>query len=483
MMVKRALEDLGSYAKSSRDRAMMFWLWQSGRELFHSNMFAFLLEDDIYGATVANALAGQNIVSINNGNPSHEIRVLREKLNLDLIALLQAKNPKDDCYVIAVENKFKSIPDVAQLRKYDGKLEEQFPADTTQPNRRRETSAVRRRASFEQLWDEWSGGVKLNEDKLECQDVVLIKRVLVPTKKLFPTGTAWEAVLYADIFSNMRAYQPELTPSALGAYLDITSSTIAVIDALLTDLEGYPFINFSSDDLRQLTAVLRINDVVEKYRYEYLQFAWAEKLLAKPSILVQPPPVDPSDRKSYRRIGTYKKGTHEILVEVYSDFSRGTGMAGVELFPVGHDYSYGLQVQDGRLKVYVCLPGQNQHTDECRAAQMLAEMVANLGFNQNCFSGLKQRSRDRAGTVCSGLQISWVNPPNHGLLSYKQEIRWVGNDYKANKAKGWFFYVQTQVWGSLAGTNCIDWSKDSLDVIAGKLADLTVRLLDQASII
>lgn len=496
MTLMNELSSLEIASNANQNNRMMFRMWQAGRELFHSNMFAFLLEDVNYGPIVANVLADNKIISVSNGAPTHEVRVLREAYRLDLIVLIRPKSIKGPCYVIAVENKFKSIPDIGQLAHYDETLDEHFPQGA--PNN------TKSKKSFDRLWQFWETGAhdgnKQNEDEPDtgsgapaktttcnCTSVILLKTVLVPTNNIFSGYSNWKSVTYKAVY---KAMGKSLTPCALNGYVQITQATICVIDALWSDLATVAFSSFDAAALKMKTRHLRLNDLVEKYRYEWLRSSWIKKMLTQPSV-VQALPEGmkfPKDRKSYNRIGQFQQNGCKIVVEVYSDFSNGAGLAGVELFPiVGNDplpFSFGLQLQDGHLKVHVCFGdakvGRNR--DECRAAAMLIQICKALRIAPDCFSGLTQKPPGRKATTCAGLEIAWVAAPNHGLCSYHQKIRQLKDaNGVVESVDGWFFYVKAPVWGAVSKESVcasLNWPEKKLDKLAQELATLTVRLLN-----
>lgn len=136
---------LPSLAPISRADPLMLRLWQSGREIFHSNTLAFLIGDAKYGPCLLQQLTGDS------GWNNYEVRTLREKWQLDILVIARKKpahpsSPEpcagnagqveaafDDWRIVVIENKFKSLPDRGQLMRYTKKLDEQF-AQTTPGN-------------------------------------------------------------------------------------------------------------------------------------------------------------------------------------------------------------------------------------------------------------------------------------------------------------------------------------------------------------
>lgn len=124
-----------------------FAMSRGGRELFHTNFLAFILEqtstksnENEYGQLVKKSLLTQIFEDKNlpNNVPSN-VKVFREKLNLDLIIIpiddfpalseeCDAGNPSADSKekqlkIVIIEAKLKSIPTIQQLNNYSKKLE------------------------------------------------------------------------------------------------------------------------------------------------------------------------------------------------------------------------------------------------------------------------------------------------------------------------------------------------------------------------
>ena len=127
----------------------VFRMSLASKELFHSNMLAWLLEscdsDDNLLSEIAKALAKLFMPKQDSENGYKVLTVLREKSHLDLIIVFLPDNEdfkshdwteiedvfqnsgSDDqdlleklqknCRFVVVENKFKSIPDKEQLKK------------------------------------------------------------------------------------------------------------------------------------------------------------------------------------------------------------------------------------------------------------------------------------------------------------------------------------------------------------------------------
>lgn len=93
----------------------------SSKELFHSNVLAWLLESkNESGSTkYAEALTKRFKPIVPNFEDYSILTVLREKNNFDLLIIYyNTKKEKQDLEYVVVENKFKAIPDEKQLNRY-----------------------------------------------------------------------------------------------------------------------------------------------------------------------------------------------------------------------------------------------------------------------------------------------------------------------------------------------------------------------------
>lgn len=101
---------------SSLKHSPMFQLSLSGKELFHSNLLAWLAEE--YPDVVAKWLRERIGVSATT-----VVRVRRETHNFDLVLFIDSEETGS---VVVIENKVKSLPDAEQLSAYTGKARELY---------------------------------------------------------------------------------------------------------------------------------------------------------------------------------------------------------------------------------------------------------------------------------------------------------------------------------------------------------------------
>lgn len=104
----------------------MFRLSLGAKELFHSNFLAFLFEQSDLPNLQTSLLDQFDVKGIDIEN--YEIETFRERNNFDLIVWVKPKELKDEekflqnCHIIFIENKFKSVPTQEQLNIYDKKI-------------------------------------------------------------------------------------------------------------------------------------------------------------------------------------------------------------------------------------------------------------------------------------------------------------------------------------------------------------------------
>ncbi|MBS8225750.1 PD-(D/E)XK nuclease family protein [Vannielia litorea] len=108
-----SLQDLSERLKKSP----MFNLSLSSRELFHSNFLAWLF--DTYPTSITRVIGLEALQAKN-------VTIKREWKNLDL--LIEVTDSSQKKMIVAIENKVKDVPKLEQLKKYQQRLERDFPA-------------------------------------------------------------------------------------------------------------------------------------------------------------------------------------------------------------------------------------------------------------------------------------------------------------------------------------------------------------------
>lgn len=449
---------------------MMYRLSLSGRELFHSNMLSYLLEETDYG--LGEAIANH---FIHNGfgvqpinwcgrclNQNSEIRVLREKENLDLIVMIKpvANNQCQcgaetfstnlNCYLLIIENKFKSLPDNCQLDEYNQKI-----AKRIIDIKAGKSSGIRqaKNDTFNKYWKEWqddseygghdetdasSNGNSCNFTNINIQEYILMPYDVKPPTlsnsiSIFQPVMPWKSIFYEDLVNIIGQHITHQNP--IKAYSLITDKIINVIKSAIDDIYTTTF--FCLNKVRPHSRILRINDLVEKWRYAALKFEWDEEIRKKLNNLSS------NSKQSCKYLGTYSPcNAYEVDIYSESSFSRSTGITGVEWHPkVLKDGQYkesmfyfGLQLQSNQLKLYVCFEpsapnnkSKSKLQDEQFAVNILEKLVNAIPLN---FLGLRGKKFPSKPPV---------------LLSYFMRSGYKQIISSQNKNQAWFFYVQTDL--------------------------------------
>lgn len=476
---------------------LMVRLWQSGRELFHSNVLAYLLEDQRNSTNPAALPAGDSTsapyanctLEALTGESAWEnfhVAVLREKLNMDLIviALPRLQYPKcigetltqqywarlagseKEWRLIAIENKFKSLPEAGQLRRYTGKIlnnlstpgrlrklglddlqkhcgnpvqigdapakslrtilrwwlesqglndegeEEQEPgAGQTRQAVNRETGAG---AADEEVGPSAtvpkisaSSGSKGRLWRAYLQPS--ISRVSANTKSAavektaathFTTlgSTGWKGVSYQDLLRCIPTEAgAELATQFIAGYRIVCQGACEFHEQMVEELRPLPpaapapFSSF--DAIRDQAKPFRLVDFVDKWRYSLLETAIAEKLASRSYFVSHGAPnLQPFLRRSSSGKGAEPapscigrlevENGRKAWVETYASFSRGTGMSGANLYPYDESpdgaktplpFNLGVQLQGGRLKLFVGFAGKLPEGDTRERTRLIDE--------------------------------------------------------------------------------------------------------------
>ena len=495
---------------SNEIEKMVYRLWLSGRELFHSNMLSYLFEEtDLgLGAEITNYFLklgqpaleeqGQSDPIVTRcdrcKNQSHEIRVIREYLNLDLIVLVKSSkcfcacegNNSDsselasDCYFLVIENKFKSLPDNSQLNRYDTKISNNFTSKSKKTQNK----------IFETLWKQWQVGEDLYEingepgdnaiiNQCNCHKISFFNFILTPYDvqvggvSLFKPVSNWIPVYYDDLFVLLNKNidsSKNTVPTFLKSYFGLTESIIDVIKSAILDISSsssasFP-VSFSClDNITSISVSLRINDLIEKWRFKVLEVEWVSAI---GNILDIPIQKGQNYFSSYSPFKNYN-------IDLYSEtnFSRGTGMATIEIQPKYNNsdccFYFGLQLQHNILKLFVVfLPsnGRNKNFDENLAKVMLFKLSQQI----TCLSFNAKNSQ------------TFLNPGNSNqeVLSYFLPKGFRRLQAKSNKTSknddAWFFYVQNNLWAQHKYPSnqpgCPNWQSMDVQQLSEGLANL-----------
>ena len=105
------------------DKSPLFQLSLGSKELFHSNFLAWMFRE--FSGPASRAVGERLGIPLGKiADPQRDIS--REYLNLDLSVRF------DDGQLLVIENKVKSLPDLGQLERYESKIADKHPSESTQ---------------------------------------------------------------------------------------------------------------------------------------------------------------------------------------------------------------------------------------------------------------------------------------------------------------------------------------------------------------
>ncbi|HZW13916.1 MAG TPA: hypothetical protein VFF81_12090 [Noviherbaspirillum sp.] len=499
---------------------LMLRLWQSGRELFHSNMLAYLIEHQEHGSRLLDYLVPlpKAVLASTQENDSgwvsrFHLRVRREYMHLDLwiIALPRLDqgdedlSPDTDEYwikwatrleargsesipwqLIVVENKFKSLPRWDQLKEYSAKIareehslswvrNEWMNADSDSTEQEGEPAEAKEdEADTDGSWEsqkvrhhcqaiilqpiaaesapdahDASGANQDNEQEWAkiITDAQSTKRV--PKR----AEISWKLKTWNEIARRIATAEPPasgerheaqppvcrngLETEFVAAYQKMLLHSCALLEEVRTNVQT----NFAAvDRLRQQAFPLRLHDLVDKWRFEWL----AEQVKTK---------IGATDHN--RVVATKGKNTKvegfeitpacdttqsskSFWIQIHAFFSRGTGGIDLNIHCLTHprEITLGLQLQGNLLKVYLTQPIAG---DEARSA---AVPVVN-------------KMIDVLNEKLAHLRLSAVDRDGDALGRYHQSVHFISarssvaaqqKTVQLSTKAGSFFYLKKVVW-------------------------------------
>jgi hypothetical protein len=324
----------------------VFCMSLASKELFHSNMLAWLLEscdsDDNLLSEIAKALAKLFMPKQDSENGYKVLTVLREKNHFDLIIVFLPKDDYDsinnedlleikdlflnykqpsniellkklqnDFRFAVVENKFKSIPNKEQLDKYNNIIKNRICfIDVKEP----QEDKKRRNTLF---------SIVLNEENT-TRYLMAPKLVLDNFAELLECP--WLPVRYEDIrdvLLRSKIDTDNFTATFINHYANFLKNMLQLTEDIETNLEqrdNHAFPN--QKDIRELSKI-RIHDFYEKL--------WFSVLLNKIQI-------------SEEKVPKKNKGI---------DYSNTWGILNFNFINTAEDLVYGVQIQQGQFRLFV----------------------------------------------------------------------------------------------------------------------------------
>lgn len=293
--IKTILEELSN--------SPAFAMSRGGRELFHTNFLAFILEQrtttencETYPQIIKKVLL-ERLFSANN-TPKN-VLVLREKLNFDLLIV-----PTDDIQglstestiseeneelhydknleIVVVEAKFKSIPTLEQLNQYTEKLKSSITLPLLDDEDSKKIVFNKQKNLIELTLTGVKKRLKFKLINFRC---ILLAPKIFALAALNQEGSNWINLSWGDFIKNTPTlkddgdkrsqfiheylYSTELTIDLLQEVNDVVSSCIKSNESLSS------FYKLSSHDLFRK---MRIHDLVGKVVYEQIAKYFFEKI-------------------------------------------------------------------------------------------------------------------------------------------------------------------------------------------------------------
>jgi hypothetical protein len=433
-------------AKFTEDR-LLLRLWQSGRELFHSNMFAYLLG---YGGKRADRLL--TLLGVKCSSETHHCIVLREYRHIDAFVLLLPKVPsgatpdgnsyweqlhesptlRGKIQIVVVENKFKSLPDDAQLIRYSI-----IPFEGVCKDR-----------SCAWLQDRWleQGDSDAESARPRTRFPINVAFVLLApgeaaTRNLAVTlehrpkgkpaqtralnaewkGVDWDGV--AQILLDGGTTEATLEEQFLSAY----GRQLRTACALHKEIrDAFKVVEFKQ--LHELAATANpfgLHDFVDKLRFSCLTgevvTALEREGLAQAGLLIKG-----------CRVRAWKAGDWYIMTETF--MTRATGGCDITAFSMSYPQaSLGIQLQSGTLKLMVSMEGEKP-----KEAQQVLDWAAKvLGLPRVDGDTPRKYTQDIAMVKCCSSPVEltlrmvpgvrWYHPfPLYEQKRRTDSLRWTG---------------------------------------------------------
>lgn len=285
-----------------------FAMSRGGRELFHTNFLAFILEQtstksnkNEYGQLVKKSLLSQ---IFEDKNLPSNVKVFREKLNLDLIIIpiddfpalseeCNAGNPSVDSKekqlkIVVIEAKLKSIPTIQQLNNYSNNLEKIVNIDLYEGDG---NSKLKIDIAKSKLT------IKKSNSNVEPNEEIQYKEIFYDCFLLAPQAFAledltqesiskskWKNLNWNVLFQKLKSVKcnsNDDTATKLSIfikdYIDSTNDVLKLISLVIEFMEAFieKDSNLSLSDLCQFAMHdsfkrLKLHDLVGKVAYEFL---------------------------------------------------------------------------------------------------------------------------------------------------------------------------------------------------------------------
>ena len=350
----------------------MFHLSLSSKELFHSNLLAWLAEDpdtrDLFVEVLKLfGLEDLQAKKLADGIRGNEYMVLREYKNFDFCICEKLKNWKEDSeeeyvpgqVVLVLENKFKSIPYEAQLKGYEKKVD---GLNEEGMKNKKKSWYWKENNEMPQKWsDEFYKGETI--DKVGCHFVLLTLNKEVCGLQLTDNGGKkccgkWPVVSYKEYAQKLSEHaenKQDFKHQIIKDYADYIIKFCKCIDTKLQDLKlkkNWKDVLCSDKGLRSI----RMDDIWQKLVANIVLKRLRAKGVNKGLVKNDSEYVVGLKAEDFLKKGK----TGQVLVG--AGFSRGTALIEIKIHK--GDYFFGVQIQNGLYKRFLEAPKGKVETDK-----------------------------------------------------------------------------------------------------------------------
>lgn len=273
----------------------LFQISLASKELFHSNLLAWIItqQDEKDKYLVFRCFLNSLEVEINDSDTISELKVEREKNNLDLLINYKLNNI-DNCYTIAIENKIKSVPTSEQLNNYD-KLKE------LQANNTKKLLLTLLDPKIETKWTK-----------------ITYKNHIIP---------------FLKNLNNFTDLNPDLK-FVTEKYIHFLENLDLIANSYLNNLESrnYDFYTDKCKDIKEL----RIHDLILKYAHNKISEIIKEQ-------------IKPLNDKFNKTVADSFDSLENNQIYISSSFTNSTGISDIKIC-IAENFIIGIQLQGESLR-------------------------------------------------------------------------------------------------------------------------------------
>lgn len=356
----------------------MFHLSLSSKELFHSNLLAWLAEDsdtrELF-VKVLNlfGLENEQAIDLADGIRKGKYMVLREYKNFDFCICEKLKNWKEDSeeeyvpgrVVLVLENKFKSIPYEAQLKGYEEKVK--GLNEEGMKNNAKSQYYEKNKDEVQKKWSKKLGSQYQIQD-VTCHFVLLTLNKEVCGLQLTDNGGKkccgkWPVVSYkeyAEVLSGHAKDKQDFKHQIIKDYAGYVNKFCDYINPKLQELESDDLLKKKWKEVlcpnKELLSI-RMDDIWQKLVANIVLKHLRAKGVNKGLV------GGDSESVVGLKAGDFLKNGGPGQVFVGAGFSRGTALIEIKIY-IENECLFGVQIQNGLYKRFLEVPKDKVETDE-----------------------------------------------------------------------------------------------------------------------